>query len=100
MLDFFEPSPDIIGALQPKKVTNSGKSSFLIPGDNFQTGGATKVLIGATEIPAANINVVDRNTIRVRVPKKFPTGSYVVTVTNPDGESDATGAGALKVVRP
>lgn len=96
IIGFFEPTLDVTGR-SPGRVRSDGRSSFVITGTGFQGTGITKVLLGSREMKT--FTVLDHGTIVVRIPKRFPRGSYPITVENPDGQIDVLAPG-IRVVRP
>lgn len=79
------PPPPTISLITPNSVPAIGGSQLTIIGNNFT--GATQVTIGSTVLP--NPLVIDNNTINVNAPLSNSLGAASVTVTTPNGTSNA-----------
>jgi outer membrane protein OmpA-like peptidoglycan-associated protein len=81
-----------VATIQPGQVSENTEIDAEIYGSGFQQGARVGFSGGAV----ANGRFLDQNTLQVRVPA-LPSGSYDVTVTNPDG-TQATLRRGLTVV--
>ncbi|MCO5171198.1 MAG: YCF48-related protein [Planctomycetes bacterium] len=84
------PVVGLIGISPPSGPESSGGFTVTITGFGF-VPGATSVLING--VPLDNVVVVNGGTITAEIPAGgFPTGSYTLTVTGPNGVATLPGA--------
>jgi hypothetical protein len=88
-----------IGTIGPVSAGNVGDSTITIQGAGFVSGAACTLTSGSTTITAATVYV---NATGTSITCTFPlagasTGSYAVTVANPNGGATLSKAGAFTV---
>jgi hypothetical protein len=71
-----------VQSLSPQAGDPDGDTELTINGENFELGA--KVQFGT--VYAAEVEVIDRNTLRVRTPRQ-PAGTVDVTVVNPEARA-------------
>jgi len=89
--------PPTLESVSPATVCDQLETKVTLVGKDFRQGA--KVIIGSTELPAADVTVKDSSTIEITVRQGHATGTFDVTVLNPEGCA-STLVDALTVVPP
>ncbi|MGO9488222.1 MAG: IPT/TIG domain-containing protein, partial [Solirubrobacteraceae bacterium] len=83
----YEPSPPVVSGLSPKSAPADSRHSVTVSGQNF--AGATEVRFGAISVP---FTVVKSTKLKASAPVGRVLGPVDVTVTTPEGTSEASPA--------